>query len=403
MPNSIAEIKQLIVAKQKMAEKNKTELPKVKKEVIDFATTKVQLDGKISKEKDKTKKGLLEKEQNEVINKHKVASLKYATMEKAETGVQDALKELQKQLADALLGVQNYGKARQAGIDMLEKEGKALKVFCEQAKKGAADAEQCSVQAELSAKKGDDNGAQGARNNANNSVMRTIDAAREASKSIHLITDEMTKTQRNLKAETFGVTNADIAVHNGLTKQVQDKFKVLELMASECPQFVKTAETAAAEATEFANAVGVGVEMYDKMLDKALLAAEQQVGSIKDIMASKWGGYITNKGELFTRLDKQLASKPTDPAMRTGVEKAVEQGQTYLEATLVKVNSLVSAMIDSCNKATKRVPLEYKPTLKPKIDKINMLAMQILGFQKKVKSDYDATDIEFQKLVKAVS
>lgn len=403
MPRSIAEIKKEIELKTKMSSKNKIEIGKLDTTLLELTSEEAEYQKELKTKKDEKTFVKLQDGLKKAQLGLKSAKLKHTTLVEAENKTQESLKTLIKELETAEEGVEKYGNIRKQGIAMLEREGKKLLDQCELARSGAEDAELCSQQAEAAAGKGDDDGAQGARNNANNAVMKTIQAARAAKELIKDIKSEMTTTQRNLKAKTFDLVDSDVLVHGNLTKQVQDKFKILELKAEECEDFVKRAELAAAEATEFANATSIGIEMYESMLTKALLAGQVQVKAIRDVMSAKWGGYITNKGELFTRIIEQLEQKPKDPGIRSGADKAVEQGQTYLDTTKTKVDSMIKTLTDSCNKATKRVPTQYKATLKPQIDKLNMLAIQMLNFQKQVQSNFDATMIEFQKLVTKLS
>jgi hypothetical protein len=209
-------------------------------------------------------------------------------------------------------------------------------------------------------------------------------------------------TQRNLKAKDFGVADADVRVHNNLTKQVQDDFKALELMAAKCPGYVQNAEEAAAEATEFANATTVGVELYKGIIAKATEIGTKKIGAIKNVMGAKWGGYITEHGALFTKLLKELEGKPQDLATRTMCEKAVEQGQTFLGTTFENVNHLIQDVVDGAQKAMRRVPSEYQRELKSEIDKVRMMSISMINYKKKVATDYEAADTEFKKLVEAV-
>ncbi|HSI15399.1 MAG TPA: hypothetical protein VK961_25360, partial [Chthoniobacter sp.] len=166
--------------------------------------------------------------------------------------------------------------------------------------------------------------------------------------------------------------------------------------------YVKNAEDAAAEAADFANATAVGIDLYKSILDKATLAGVKKIEGIKLATGSKWGGYISDKGELFTRLLNALKEKPQDLPTRTMAEKAVEQGQTFLDSTFNNVNDKIQELIDGVKKATKRVPVEYQRPLKQQIDKLNMMVIQMVNYKKKFQGDYDATHGEFQKLADAI-
>jgi hypothetical protein len=403
MARSIADIEKAIADKEKMGEKTIKEAPKVQKEVETLAKEQLDLEKEVKSEKDKKKKAELEKKLAVAIDKHKAAKLKQSTMETAEDTIKKAIETLKQELKDAKDGVEKYGKARKEGIAMLTREGKKLKVFWDTAKQKAADAEDCSRLAESSTKKGDVNTAQGAKINAGHAVMAAVQAERGAVALIKEITETMTASQRNLKAKDFDVVDGDILVHNNLTKQVQDDFKDLESMASECTAFRKLAEKAAREATEFADASAVGLELYEQILDEAMKHAQEKVKDIQNSLGSKWGGYITARGELFTRLLTAFKEKPNDPGARIVAEKAVEQGQTFLVTAKKSIDNQIQELMTACKKATQRVPTEFNRTLKPKIDKLNMLAIQMLNFQKKVSDNYDATMVEFNKLQTAIA
>ncbi|HND55695.1 MAG TPA: hypothetical protein PLV92_24940, partial [Pirellulaceae bacterium] len=153
----------------------------------------------------------------------------------------------------------------------------------------------------------------------------------------------------------------------------------------------------AEDAAEFANATSVDSDTYEKMLGKTLATAQEKIKEVMRETESKWGGYIMKKGELFTRLaDQYLQERNTQN--RTLIEKAFEQGQTYLDSTKASIDRQIKAVVDFVNKTTRRVPQEYQRSLKPQVDKLRMAAITILNFQKKFDQNYDATQVEFKRM-----